>query len=202
MKTQIGHAWLRFFGWKLESDLDVPPKFVLVAAPHTSNWDLPFMLATSYVMEVPVSWMGKHTLFTPLFGWFFKLLGGIPIDRRARHNTVRWAVEQFEQRDSLVLAVPPKGTRAKTNYWRSGFYHIALGANVPIGLGYLDFEKKTCGILGFVQPTGDVRADMDKLREMYKNVKGKHIDRQMVPRLKEEDEPPAPAPAYGEPSSK
>lgn len=187
MKTQIGQAWLRFFGWKLETVHEAPPKFVLVAAPHTSNWDLPFMLATSYVMEIPISWMGKHTLFVPPFNAFFKALGGIPVDRRARHNKVQWAIEQFEKNDHLVLAVPPKGTRGKADYWKSGFYHIALGAKVPIGLGYLDFEKKTCGILGFVMPTGDVRADMDKLRAFYQDIKGKHADRQMIPRLKEED---------------
>lgn len=189
VKYWIGKGWLALFGWRLETEQPTTDKFVLIAAPHTSSWDLPFMLATSYVMRVPISWMGKQELFRPPFGWFLRGLGGIPIDRGARKNRVGWAVEQLARAEHLVLAVPAEGTRGKVDFWKSGFYRIALGAGVPIGTGYLDFERKTCGIRGFVTPTGDVRADMDRIRAMYEGVRGKYPEKESVPRLREEDAP-------------
>lgn len=200
MKSWFGRTWLRLCGWRLETEWPLHPKFVVIAAPHTSNWDLPFMLATSYAMQVPISWMGKHTLFSPPFGWILKGVGGIPIDRRKHHNVVRWAVEQFEQSERLALAVPAKGTRGKADYWKSGFYHIAMGAGVPIGMGYLDYGKKTCGIKGFVLPTGDVRADMDRIRAFYHDVEGKYPALGDVPRLREEDAPDAESEADAAPA--
>lgn len=187
----IGRGWLRAFGWRLETEEAIHPKFVLIAAPHTSGWDLPFMLATSYSMRVPISWMGKQELFEPPLGWLLRPLGGIPIDRGARKNVVGWAVERFAASERLVLAVPAEGTRAKVRYWKSGFYHIALGAKVPIGLGYLDFARRICGIRGFVTPAGDVRADMDRVRELYRGVTPKFPEHYAEPRLREEDEPVA-----------
>jgi 1-acyl-sn-glycerol-3-phosphate acyltransferase len=184
----VGLGWLRTFGWRLETEEAVHKKFVLIAAPHTSGWDLPFMLATSYTMRIPISWMGKQELFRPPLGWLLHALGGVPIDRGARKNVVGWAVEQLQRADRMVLAVPAEGTRAKVQYWKSGFYHIALGAGVPIGLGYLDFERKLCGIRGFVTPTGDVRADMDKIRALYSGIAPKFPDLYAEPRLREEDE--------------
>jgi 1-acyl-sn-glycerol-3-phosphate acyltransferase len=187
IKYWIGRAWLGFFGWHIETE-EPPPSFVFVAAPHTSGWDLPFMLACSYVMRVPVSWMGKRELFRPPFGWFMRALGGIPIDRSAHHNKVEWAAGLFALDPRLVLGVPPEGTRGKVEHWKSGFYHIARGASVPIGLGYLDYTRRVTGIGGFVTPTGDVRADMDRVRAFYRGVSGKYPDLQGVPRLREEDE--------------
>lgn len=182
-----GRAWLKAFGWRLETDEAVHPKFVLIAAPHTSGWDLPFMLATSYTMRVPISWMGKQELFKPPLGFLLHMLGGVPIDRSARKNVVGWAIEKLQSADRMVLAVPAEGTRKRVEYWKSGFYHIALGAKVPIGLGYLDFKRKVCGIRGFVTPTGDVRADMDKIRALYRGVTAKFPELYAEPRLREED---------------
>jgi 1-acyl-sn-glycerol-3-phosphate acyltransferase len=147
------------------------------------------MIATSYAMEVPISWMGKHTLFSPPLGWLLKSMGGIAIDRRSRHNVVSWAISQFEEAERLVLAVPAKGTRGKADYWKSGFYHIALGARVPIGMGYLDYGRKVCGIKGFLMPTGDIPADMDRIRAFYHGVQAKHPALEVTPRLREEDAP-------------
>jgi 1-acyl-sn-glycerol-3-phosphate acyltransferase len=194
-KSWVGRAWLKVFGWELETVTPPTAKFVLVAMPHTSGWDLPFMLATSYVMDVPISWMGKKELFAPPFGWFMRALGGIAIDRSRHHNTVSWAVEQFEKADRLVLAVPAKGTRAKTKHWKSGFYHIALGAKVPVGLARLDYGRKRCGVGAFLTPTGDVRADMDRVRAFYATVTAKFPELEGEPRLREEDELPATAEA-------
>ncbi len=187
-KYWVGRTWLKVFGWKLETETDTPDKFVLLAAPHTSAWDPPFMLATSWSMDVPISWMGKQELFAPPFGWFMRALGGIPIDRSKHHNPVSWAVEQFDKAERLVLAVPAKGTRARTEFWKSGFYHIARGANVHVGLARLDFGRKRSGIGAFIMPTGDVRADMDKIRAFYAGVTAKFPELEGEPRLREEEE--------------
>ncbi|APR86805.1 Acyltransferase family protein [Minicystis rosea] len=183
----IGRTWLRVFGWKLESKTELPRRFVFIAAPHTTNWDFPFMMATAWALDIRIRWLGKHTLFEPPFGWFFRAMGGLPVDRRAPQGLVGQVVERFESATDLVLGIPPEGTRSKVDYWKSGFYHIAHGAKVPVGLGFLDFEKRTCGIGGFFMPTGDMRADMNIVRDFYHDVRGKFPDLECVPRLREED---------------
>ena len=198
----IGKTWLKTFGWTLEGGLPDKPKLVLIAAPHTSNWDFPFMMATAYVMRADLSWLGKHTLFEGPFGWFFKGMGGIAVDRRSPQNLVQKVVDLFNKEETLILAVPPEGTRGKVEHWKSGFYRMALAANVPIGLAFLDFDRKVCGIGAYVMPTGDVKADMDKIRAFYAPIRGKHPEKQGIPRLKDEDEPvvesakPVAAPAH------
>ena len=182
----IGRLWLRLFGWKVRGDAASYRKFVLIAAPHTSNWDLPFMLATAYVMRVRISWFGKHTVFIPPWGWLLRKLGGIPVDRRAPQSLVMQMAEKFKSSDYLVLAVPPEGTRRKVNLWKSGFYHIASESGVPIGLGYLDYDRKLCGLGAFVMPSGNVTEDMDKIRAFYRNIRGKYPALESEPRLKEE----------------
>jgi 1-acyl-sn-glycerol-3-phosphate acyltransferase len=199
VKHWIGRTWLKVFGWRLETETPSSPRFVLVAAPHTSGWDLPFMLACSWSMRVPISWMGKQELFRFPFGWFMRGLGGVPIDRSARNDRVGWAAALFAREDTLVLAVPAEGTRARVDYWKSGFYHIARRASVPVGLGYLDYERRITGIGGFVEATGDVRADMDRIRAFYATVRAKFPEKHAVPRLREEDEPADSLPAAAPP---
>nr|AIA15874.1 Acyltransferase [uncultured bacterium]AIA16054.1 Acyltransferase [uncultured bacterium] len=113
----LGRFWLWLFGWKIHGETPSYRKFVLIAAPHTSNWDFPFMLATAYAMRVRISWFGKHTLFIPPWGWFMRKLGGIPVDRGAPHTLVMQMAENFKNSEDLVLAVPPEGTRSKSTYW-------------------------------------------------------------------------------------
>ena len=185
----LGSLWLRLFGWKVHGEASTYKKFVLIAAPHTSNWDFPFMLATAYAMGVRLSWFGKHTLFISPWGWFMRKLGGIPVDRRAPQSLVTQMAENFQSRDELVLAVPPEGTRSKVNFWKSGFYHIASESGVPIGLGYLDYDKKLCGLGMFVIPSGNINQDMDKIRNFYRNIRGKYPQLESEPRLHEETPP-------------
>ena len=189
MNYWIGKIWLALFRWRLEGETELPAKFVFIAAPHTSNWDLPHMLATAYVLRVRISWLGKHTLFTGLLGRLLRALGGIPIDRRIPQNTVDRIAELFNSASSLILAVPPEGTRRKTEYWKSGFYHIARRAGVPIGFGFLDYGRRCCGVGGFLNPTGDIHGDMDKVRAFYKDMRAKYPDGQGRFRLREEDDP-------------
>jgi len=186
----LGRLWLRLFGWTLHPPpAPVPAKFVFVAAPHTSSWDLPFMLATAYALGIPISWFGKHTLFRPPLGRLLRALGGIAVDRQGSHDVVRQTAKLFTASDRLVLAVPPEGTRRKVAYWKSGFYHIALESRVPIGLGFLDYGKKTCGLGPLITPTGDVRADMDAIRAFYRDIRPRNPGLASKPRLREEDGP-------------
>lgn len=181
-----GRLWLGLFGWRVEGDARRHRKYVVVAAPHTSNWDFPFMLAAAYVLGVRASWVGKHTLFAPPWGWLFRGLGGIPVDRRAPQSLVTQLAARFDSADELILAVAPEGTRGKVSHWKSGFYHIAAGSGVPIGLGFLDYGRKLCGLGPYVTPTGNVREDMDAVRAFYRDIRGKHPELQGEPRLREE----------------
>ena len=184
----IGKLWLGIFGWKVQSETNVPAKFVCVAAPHTSNWDLPFMLAAAYALRLHASWVGKHTIFRFPWGWLFRRLGGIPVDRRSPQSLVNQLAAEFKRRNYLILAVAPEGTRSKVDLWKSGFYHLACQSGVPIGLGYLDYKRKSCGLGMFVIPTGNVCEDMDKIRSFYRNIRGKHPELESEPRLREETE--------------
>jgi 1-acyl-sn-glycerol-3-phosphate acyltransferase len=188
-KYWLGRAWMGFFGWRVEGGLPETKKFVFIAAPHTSNWDLPFMLATAYILGVKISWMGKHTLFEGPFGWFMRALGGIPVNRTAPQGLVQQVAEIFHRSDTLILAIPPEGTRKKVAYWKSGFYHIARTAQVPIGLSFLDFGRKVAGLGPLITPTGDVRADMEKVRAFYRDIRGKLPALESKPRLREEEAP-------------
>lgn len=144
------------------------------------------MLATAFAMRVHISWFGKHTLFIPPWGWLMRGLGGIPVDRRAPQTLVMQMVEKFKQSEDLVLAVPPEGTRSKVNLWKSGFYHIANESGVPIALGYLDYDRKLCGVGMFVIPSGNVTEDMNLIRSFYRDIRGKYPNLESEPRLREE----------------
>lgn len=171
---RLGRLFLGFFGWKTEGQLPEGRKFVIIAAPHTSNWDLPFMLAVSYVFGVRLSFLMKHTMFWGPFGPFFRWLGGIPVDRTARQNLVEQCVKILQEREELVLAIPPEGTRSKVRYWKTGFYWIANGAKVPILLGFLDYKRKVGGLGPTVFPSGDLNGDLERIRGFYRDISGKH----------------------------
>jgi 1-acyl-sn-glycerol-3-phosphate acyltransferase len=168
----LARAWLWFFGWKVEGSLPPGIKAVAIAYPHTTNWDLPFMLAVAYRLGVRPSWLGKRQLFRAPFGGFMRWLGGIPVDRSARTNMVAQVVECFADVDRLFLVIPPSATRHKAVHWKSGFYHIARGAGVPILCTFLDYTRKVGGIGPAIMPGDDVRADMDVIRAFYEGVEG------------------------------
>jgi len=171
--------WLSLFllkisGWHTSGKLPDIPKFVLVAAPHTSNWDFPIMMFIAFKLRGKLYWMGKDALFRKPFGSMFKWLGGIPIDRSRSQNTVSQMTEKFSDMKRLILTIPPAGTRKRVSRWKSGFYHIANNAGVPIVLGYLDYPRKTGGIGPMVTPTGDVETDMAVIGQFYAGVEGKY----------------------------
>lgn len=156
-------------GWRADGKIPSSvKKCVVIAAPHTTNWDFPIMLMTAFVLNVNVFWMGKHTLFRPPFGGVMKWLGGIPVDRRVRHDTVVTTIEIFRSTDSeFRLAIAPEGTRTRGGTWKTGFYHIADGAGVPIVLATINYHRKTCGIREVFFPTGDATTDIKKIKEKY-----------------------------------
>lgn len=182
----MGRTWLRAFGWRIESELADCDRAVFVAAPHTSNWDLPFTLATAWAMDMHVSWAGKESIFRPPFGAFMKALGGVPIDRSKRANQVEKIAERLRDAEHLYLVIAPAGTRSRRDHWKSGFYRIALEADVPILLGYLDYGQKRAGLGPVLRPTGDLRHDMDTIRAFYADKRGRHPERDSDVRLREE----------------
>ncbi|HVO29449.1 MAG TPA: 1-acyl-sn-glycerol-3-phosphate acyltransferase [bacterium] len=153
-------------GWKPVGAPPPEPKYVMVSQ-HTSNWDFVFMILFASHFRVDVSWLGKASLFRFPFGGLLRALGGIPVDRSAKHDLVAQMAGEFAKRDRLVIGIAPEGTRKYTDYWKSGFYAIARAASVPIWAMALDYAKKECGFGIRVLPSGDVRADMDTLRAYY-----------------------------------
>jgi 1-acyl-sn-glycerol-3-phosphate acyltransferase len=184
----VSRVWLRVFGWRVDVRDPLPPRFVMVAAPHTTNWDLPFMLAMAIAADVKLRWMVKHTAFeVPLLGRFLASLGGMPIVRTERRNTTQQMVDLFGESERLALAVQPEGTRKLVPHWKSGFYRIAHGAGVPVVLGYLDYATRTGGFGPSFVLTGDLKKDMDVIREFYKDKKGKYPGLFGPVRLQDED---------------
>ncbi|MBW1644680.1 MAG: lysophospholipid acyltransferase family protein [Deltaproteobacteria bacterium] len=160
--------------WESRGTLPNARKFVLIAAPHTSNWDLYYMLLIAFDLKASIYWMGKDAIFKKPFGHLMRWLGGVPIDRSKSNNTVEQSIELFDQSNRLILTVPPSGTRSRVSYWKTGFYHIANGASVPIVLGFLDYRLRAGGIGPLVQPTGDITKDMKVISTFYADITGKH----------------------------
>ena len=182
-------AWgfLKVNGWHKEGELPDAPKFVLIAAPHTSNWDFPFVLALAFAYRAKVVFMIKDSVFRWPYGWFFRWLGGIPVDRSKSNGMVAQTIEAFNQNERLIVCVPPEGTRKKVRAWKTGFYYIALGAGVPIALGFLDYKRKAGGPGTLFIPTGDINADMKIIQGFYATVIGKHPELTSLPeRMKDE----------------
>jgi 1-acyl-sn-glycerol-3-phosphate acyltransferase len=165
---------LRFRGWRFEGDIPDVPKFVAIIAPHTSNWDFFIMLQFAIAKKVSARWLGKHTIFRWPLVSLLQSLGGIPLDRRKRSDVVASAVTAFEENDQLILAMAPEGTRKFTHAWKSGFYHIAREAAVPVLLVYLDYEKRVAGTGPLITLTGNVDEDMASVEEFYQKVTAKY----------------------------
>jgi 1-acyl-sn-glycerol-3-phosphate acyltransferase len=167
---------LKLFGWRIEGELPKIAKFVLIGAPHTSNWDGLLMLSVAFATKAKIFWMGKHSLFRWPTGILLKWLGGLPIDRTASHDVVSQSIELFRRSDRLILAIPPEGTRKKVIAWKTGFYSIANGAGVPIVMGFMDYRRKAAGFGPTLMPTGNIEADMQAFRDFYADITGKYPD--------------------------
>jgi 1-acyl-sn-glycerol-3-phosphate acyltransferase len=169
-------AWLRLAGWTVQGELTPQArKSVFIAAPHTSNWDLPYTLFAAFALRLTPYWMGKASIFRFPFGGLMRYLGGIPVDRSKSNNLVAASADALRAADGPVqLIVPPEGTRSKTIYWKTGFYWIAHSADLPIVMAYMDYPRKLVGLGPVFQPTGDLEVDMREIKQFYAQFKGKN----------------------------
>lgn len=170
----VAKLLLRLWGWRLKGDWPDLPKMVLICAPHTSNWDGIWMLCAAAHWRVRLRYMGKKSLTEGPFGGFVKWTGCIPVDRSKSNDLVAQMAREFATREELVLAIPPEGTRGKVEKWKSGFYHIARGAGVPLVMAVLDYGRKEVRVSGAIWPSGDYAADFALIRGHYEAAVGKH----------------------------
>ncbi len=178
MLSSISKIVLKILGWKLDVTIPKEKKFILIGAPHTSNWDFLLALLTFWTLDLKIYWVAKVQMFRGPLYCFFTTLGGIPVDRSASHGFIDQIAEKFKQTDTMVLTIAPEGTRSKTKYWKSGFYYIALAADVPICLAYINYKTKTLGFKELIYPTGDILADMKMIAEFYSDIEGKQPQNQ------------------------
>ena len=164
---KLSFALFRWRGWRLEGALPDVKKYVIIGAPHTSNWDFPVALGLAFCYRVKMFWMGKHTLFRWPFGGLMRWLGGIPVNRAASQNLVAQAVAAMQASDELILAIPPEGTRKQVRQWKTGFYFIAREAGTPIVLAFLDLKNKRAGFGPTLQPTDNLEKDMATIKAFY-----------------------------------
>jgi 1-acyl-sn-glycerol-3-phosphate acyltransferase len=169
----LGRLVLAAARFRIAGVLPVGPKFVVCVAPHTSNWDFVVVYAAKLVIGVRASWLGKHSAFRGLLGRLLSAMGGIAVDRSAAHGLVAQVVRRFAESPELVLALAPEGTRRRVDRWRSGFYHIARQAGVPIVPVGLDWGRRTVRIGDVFSPTGDEAEDLRVLHQFFAGVRGK-----------------------------
>lgn len=179
---------LKRLGWKVHADYPDVEKYVVIVAPHTSNWDFPLGILAARAMNLDAQWMGKHTLFRWPYGWFFRALGGTPVYRSQTLNLIPQMVDLFDRSEQLVLALAPEGTRGKTDHWKTGFHYIARAANVPIVMGYLDHGHKQVGIGGAFYPGEDIQADFSHINSYYKDRRGKIPEKESLIQVRQQKE--------------
>ena len=175
MLTRLFVLWYRLKGWKVKGT--IPPgitKCVVIAAPHTSNWDFVYSLATFQILNLPVHYLAKKELFKFPLKELLKATGGIPVIRSKSMNLVETIVEKFNQSEHLYLMIPAEGTRKRVEKWKSGFYYAALGAKIPILLGFLDYKNKESGFGEVLYPSGDIQKDLAIIKNFYKTKTGKN----------------------------
>jgi 1-acyl-sn-glycerol-3-phosphate acyltransferase len=165
---RFGEASLRRFGWRIVGELPPLPKFVVVVAPHTSNWDFAVGIAAMFALDVPVHWLGKDSLFRGPLGPAMRALGGRPVRRDSREGLVMDVAAEIRAAPQFVLGLAPEGTRKKVEQWRTGFYRIAEAAGVPIVPVWMDFGRREFGIGAPFHPTGDLAADLAELQKHYR----------------------------------
>ena len=181
LSRRIGRTILRLAGWRVAGEMPDAPQLVACVAPHTSNWDFVIGYAAKMALDVRAHWLGKHTLFRGPFGPILRAMGGIPVDRSAAHGIVAQAVAGFRRHPRLLLGVAPEGTRGRVTRWRSGFYHIAREAGVPIWPVALDWGTRTVRLGSLFTPTGDEDADIATLQLFFRSVRGRHPERAFPP---------------------
>lgn len=168
---------LHLLGWQTVYALPPGPKSVVLVYPHTSNWDFPLGVMYKAKHHLNLNWAGKDTLFRWPLKRFFIWLGGVPVNRRESTGMIAQLVEVFAQSDSFCIVITPEGTRSKTEYWKSGFYRLALQANVPVGLAFIDYARKRIGIERWVKLSGDEQTDLAIFRAFYSGITARYPEK-------------------------
>lgn len=187
----ISRLGLKLVGWRFEGEQPPEKKYVCLATPHTSNWDGLLLVALTDSIGLKMRWMIKDTWFKGPMGTVLRSTGAVAINRGKATNVVDQMVQLFADSDELVLVIPPEGTRSRAEYWKSGFYHIARRAHVPVVPAYLDYSRRRARLGPALDMSGDVKADMDRIRAFYAEYQPKgrfHEDVGPI-RLREEDQP-------------
>jgi 1-acyl-sn-glycerol-3-phosphate acyltransferase len=170
----FAHRLLGLGGWRIEGALPDAPRFVIIVAPHTSNWDFLIGVLAMFAVGVRLNWLGKHTLFRFPLGPLLRWLGGEPIDRTTNRGTVDIAVERFRTRRQWVLGIAPEGTRKRVEQWKTGFHQIAVGAGVPIVPVGFDYRRRVVGLGAPFHPAGDPARDVPALRAFFRSEMARH----------------------------
>lgn len=171
--SNVGSLILLLFGWRFKGNLPNLPKCVVIFAPHTSNWDFVFGMATIFALQVNAEWLGKHTIFKWPFESLTRWIGGIPVDRRSSYAMVDQMIQEFSERKQLLLVLAPEGTRSEAQRWKSGFYHIANGSQTPIMMAFLDYGTHCISFSRLIYPSGDYEADLAQIQALSSKHSGK-----------------------------
>ncbi|WP_299495909.1 lysophospholipid acyltransferase family protein [uncultured Shewanella sp.] len=174
MFQAVCYRLLKFIGWDFVGQLPKKPQYIIIVAPHTSNWDFIIGLLACYALGEKIHFLGKHQLFIPPWGWLFRAVGGTPVDRSKSNNLVEGASLLFKHNPHFKLALTPEGTRSTVTRWKIGFYHIARQANVPIVTVGFDFKLKKIIIGDDMIPSQDIEKDMQKIIHFHRNINGRH----------------------------
>jgi len=174
----LAQAILRLVGWEATGSFPNISKYILVGAPHTSNWDFPLTMLLMFAKGVRFNWVAKQSLFRWPFKSLFHRLGGIPVKRDRANNFVGQIVEAFERSSHLIIAISPEGTRSLVTRWKTGFYYMAVGAKVPLVLGFVDYKLRQVGVGPVVYPSNDIEETFAQLRHFYADKTGKYPHKQ------------------------
>jgi 1-acyl-sn-glycerol-3-phosphate acyltransferase len=168
----IARLMMRLLGWRVDGRLPNIPKFVLIGAPHTSNWDFLLFLGVIFTLRTNVRFMGKAELFRWPIGFFFRYCGGIPVDRKKSTGLVDQMVQAIRESDRFILTIAPEGTRHHVQEWKRGFYHIAKGTGIPVVLAIVDGRHKTVRVGQVFHPTENMEADMKAIQGFFAGIVG------------------------------
>ena len=168
LRRALGRVYLRSSGWRIRGRVPVEPKFVAIVAPHTSNWDFVVCVAAMFALDLHIQWFGKHSLFRGPLGWLLRSLGGLPVRRDTAKGVVSEIADTIRSQPRFILALAPEGTRRRVSEWRTGFYHIAERAGVPIVPVALDWGKREIDIGDPVRTAGDPAREIARLRARYR----------------------------------
>lgn len=179
--SAIAFVLRKLLGWKKVGTKPDFPQFIVILAFHTSNWDVFYGILLAFAFNIDIYFMAKSQLFRFPFAPLVRFLGGIPIDRSTSHNTVEATIEMYKKHKNFAIALAPEGTRKKVEKWKTGFYHIAVGANVPIILAFLDYKTKSGGVGKVLYPTGNMKADFQEIKNFYQKVNARYPELASLP---------------------